>query len=106
MKYDLNLLQTAAQQFMNKGEHHSAIKIYLFMSDGDPSLDGGFLGEQLGRCYEAIGDLMAAKYWYGRAIEENPEVRKLSKQKRKALENVNVQDIVPGFMLKAENEPS
>ena len=49
---------------------------------------------------------MAAKYWYGRAIEENPEVRTLSKQKRKALENVNVQDIVPGFILKAKDEPS
>ncbi len=97
MKYDFNLLQTSAQNFMESGDYRSAIRIYLFMSDGDPSLDGGFLGEQLGWCYEALGDLAAAKFWYGRAIEENPEVRVLSQERRKALEYIDLSDIVPGY---------
>lgn len=47
--------------------------IYLFMgADGDQSLDAGYLGERLGECYENLGDLHAAKYWYGRAVEESP----------------------------------
>jgi hypothetical protein len=45
------------------------------MADGDPSLDGGYLGKRIAECHEALGDLHAAKYWYGRAIEENPIVR-------------------------------
>ena len=44
------------------------------MADGDKSLDGGYLGERIGYCYEMMGDLHAAKYWYGRAVEENPEI--------------------------------
>jgi hypothetical protein len=56
--------------------HHAldALRIYYFMSDGDPSLDGGYLGKRIAQCYEALGELDAAKYWYGRAIEENPVV--------------------------------
>jgi hypothetical protein len=45
------------------------------MSDGDPSLDGGYLGKKLGECYELAGDPHAAKYWYGRAVEECPDGR-------------------------------
>jgi len=29
---------------------------------------------QLGSCYERKGELVAARYWYGRAVEENPEI--------------------------------
>ncbi|WP_235695074.1 hypothetical protein [Agrobacterium vitis] len=52
------------------------------------------LGERLGICYEAIGDLHAAKYWYGRAVEENPDVRLASAEARVRLREVSIHDIV------------
>ncbi len=47
----------------------------MFMADGDPSLDGGYLGARIAECYEAMGRMREAKYWHGRAVEENSEVR-------------------------------
>jgi hypothetical protein len=99
MRYDMNLLERAAAQFFQSGEFSKAIRVYLFMADGDPSLDGGWLGERLGQCYESLGELNAAKYWYGRAIEENPQVRLLSQERRKALAHVSVEDIVPNYLI-------
>ncbi len=65
------------------------------MADGDPSLDAGSLGEKMGECYEKMGQLYAAKYWYGRAVEENPHVRVQSAQARKKLEKmVNIDDLI------------
>jgi tetratricopeptide (TPR) repeat protein len=72
------------------GKVADAIKIYLFMADGDQSLDAGYLGERLGECYEKIGDLHAAKYWYGRAVEENPDVRLISLAAHKRLHEVSI----------------
>jgi len=97
MRFDMNKLERAAAEFRRTGEYAKAIRIYLFMADGDASLDGGYLGEQLGSCYEAIGDLQAARYWFGRAIEENPEVRLHSSRRRQELEAYDVEDLVPGF---------
>lgn len=74
MKYDFNVLEQSAWKLVELGRHAEAIKIYLFMADGDPSLDAGWLGWRLGVCYEALGDLNAASYWHGRALEECPEV--------------------------------
>lgn len=98
-RYDLNILETAAARYTTSGEFEKAIRIYLFMADGDSSLDGGYLGEKLGQCYEAIGNLVAAKYWYGRAIEENPDVRQHAVERRKALDNVDVTDIVADYIV-------
>lgn len=42
---------------------------------GDRSRDEDYLGERLGICYERLGGLHAAKYWYGRAVQEGPELR-------------------------------
>ena len=72
---DFNALEKAAIGAIDNGRFADAIRIYLFMSDGDSSLDGGYLGERLGYCYEALGDIAAARFWYSRAIEENPEAR-------------------------------
>jgi hypothetical protein len=41
-----------------------------------------------------MGDLHAAKYWYGRAIEENPHVRIDSREGRKRLEHVTIDHVV------------
>jgi hypothetical protein len=95
MGYDFNILERAAKTLISSGRVHDAIKIYLYMADGDPSLDGGYLGERLGECYELLDDLHAAKYWYGRAVEENPEVRPGSVEARKRLANVSIDLLLP-----------
>lgn len=95
MTYDPNVLEQAACRFMAAGEFGKAVRIYLSMADGDLSLDGGYLGEKLGECYEALGQIEAAKYWYGRAVEENPEVRTRASERRKALAALTLKDIVP-----------
>ena len=58
------------------------------MADGDPSLDGGYLGRKIALCYESMGQLYAAKYWHGRAVEENPKVRLDSVEDHKRLESL------------------
>lgn len=92
--YNFNYLERRAKELIADGNVLDAIKIYLFMADGDQSLDGGYLGERLGECYEKIGDLHAAKYWYGRALEENPEVRLIAIEARKRLEQISIDPIL------------
>jgi tetratricopeptide (TPR) repeat protein len=94
MKYDFNVFEISAKKLIEAGQHRDAIKIYLFMADGDPSLDGGYLGERLGQCYEAVGDLHAARYWYGRAVEENPMVRVKSAEARNRLEPITHKELM------------
>lgn len=91
---DFNLLERRAKELIEQDKVVDAIKIYLFMADGDPSLDAGYLGERLGACYEAIGDLHAAKYWYGRAVEENPLVREGAIKARDRLKAVGINDFL------------
>jgi hypothetical protein len=47
MKYDFNMLEKGAMSLLALGRPHEAIKIYLFMADGDQSLDGGYLAKKL-----------------------------------------------------------
>lgn len=89
--YDFNHLDRISKDLIATGKAADAIKIYLFMADGDQSLDAGYLGERLGECYEKIGDLHAAKYWYGRAVEENPDVRLISVAAHKRLHEVSIE---------------
>ena len=102
MRYDFNVLEKRAQELIDAGRSKDAIRIYLFMADGDPSLDGGYLGKKLGECYERIGDPHAAKYWYGRAVEENPSVRLDCIAARKRLEGITIDDLVSPRMYIAE----
>jgi len=93
--YDFNALEQKATGLMDSGRHSDAIRIYFFMADGDPSLDAGYLGKRIAMCYEAMGMPYAAKYWYGRAVEENPEVRRDCKDARDRLEKVvTIDDLV------------
>ncbi len=73
-RLDFNRLEIAASGYFKSGAFHKALAIYFFMADGDQSLDAGYLAERIAACYQALGELHAAKYWYGRALEENPEV--------------------------------
>ncbi|WP_311273331.1 MULTISPECIES: hypothetical protein [unclassified Rhizobium] len=92
--HDFNHLERRAKDLMATGKSADAIKIYLFMADGDQSLDAGYLGERLGECYESIGDLHAAKYWYGRAVEENRDVRLASVAARQRLHEVSIEPLL------------
>src|SRR5689334_17609867 len=92
--YDFDALELRAQELIDAGRVNEAIRIYLFMADGDPSLDGGYLGKKLGECYERLEDWHAAKYWYGRAVEENP-AREDCAAARMRLQNVTIDQLVP-----------
>lgn|GEM_PF-862060 len=74
MANDPNQLERTASSLKAEGRYRDALRIYLFMADGDPSLDGGYLGGRIVECYEWLGEREAARYWYGRAVEENPHV--------------------------------
>jgi hypothetical protein len=95
MRYDFNVLERRAQQLLEQDRPQDAIKIYFFMADGDRSLDGGHLAERIAWCYERMNDLHAAKYWYGRAVEENPHGRLDCTEARKRLEHINIDGIIP-----------
>jgi hypothetical protein len=41
--YDFNHLEAIARKLLDDGNAADAMKIYLFMADGDNSLDGGYL---------------------------------------------------------------
>ena len=96
MQYDFNDLESSARKFLADSQPQKAVKIYLYMADGDQSLDGGYLGEQIGKCYEALGDLHAAKYWYARAVEENPGVRVEAVAALRRLEKVTISAVLEG----------
>src|SRR5258707_15768579 len=65
------------------------------MADGDPSLDAGYLGQQLAKCYEIMGRIHEAKYWYGQCVKENPEVRADCIKARERLKSATIDDLVP-----------
>jgi hypothetical protein len=94
MNYDFNELEEKAEQLLTSGRPHDAVKIYLFMADGDQSLDGGYLAKRIAQCYEQMKDLHAAKYWYGRAVEENAEARVDCVEARKRLDSVTIDDVL------------
>jgi hypothetical protein len=93
MTPDFNLLERRAADFFEQGDFLQALRIYLHMADGDNSLDAGYLGVRICDCYERLGDRHAAKYWYGRAVEENPTIEKyLSARNR--LQGVGIDDLL------------
>jgi len=94
MNHDFNKLEEKAKELLDSGLTHDAVKIYLFMADGDQSLHGGYLAKRIAQCYEQMKDLHAAKYWYGRAVEENPQVRVDCVEARKRLDFVTIDDLL------------
>ena len=93
MAYDFNKLERTAASLKDGGHWQEALRIYLFMADGDQSLDGGYLGERIGECYEKLGQLDAARYWYGRAVEENPAIYNRNTSGRIRLGGVSIDDL-------------
>ena len=94
MGCDFNVLEMTAIRLKKEHRFQDALRIYYFMADGDPSLDGGYLGMRIAECYEALEQFHAAKYWYGRAIEENPVVNATCADSIKALGNVTIDDLL------------
>ena len=82
-----------ALDLVESGAVKDALRIYLWMADGDPSLDGGYLGGRIGESYERLGELDAARYWYARAVEENPEVCLAEAQARERLGDISISDL-------------
>ncbi|WP_460449431.1 hypothetical protein [Alsobacter sp. SYSU BS001988] len=74
MAWDMNALEKAAGDALRSKNTNTARDIYLVMGDGDPSLGAGYLAHRIGLSYEAEGRLMEAKYWFNRAVEENPTI--------------------------------
>jgi tetratricopeptide (TPR) repeat protein len=93
MPYDFNRLERAAASLKAAGRPRDALRLYLFMADGDPSLDGGYLGGRIGECYERLGELDAAPHWYARAVEENPRVRLDEASARRRLGDISIADL-------------
>jgi tetratricopeptide (TPR) repeat protein len=93
VRYDFNKLEQAAIALKNSGRDRDALRIYLFMADGDASLDGGYLGSRIAECYERLGELDAARYWYGRAVEENPAVRLGERAAYERLGSICIEDL-------------
>jgi tetratricopeptide (TPR) repeat protein len=93
MAYDFNKLETTAASLKDEGRFPDALRVYLWMADGDPSLDGGYLGGRIAECYERLGQLDAARYWYGRAVEENPAVRTDEAAARRRLGEISISDL-------------
>ncbi len=90
---DSNDMQAFADRCVRTGRFETAIAMYLHMAEGDPSLDGGSLGHAIGACYEGLGNLHAARYWYGRAVEENPAVD-LYRRDYERMADVKAEDLV------------
>ena len=93
--YNINRLMGMGREFEKKFQFRDALNIYLYLADGDPSLDAGWTGERIAICYEHLGDLHSAKYWYGRAVEENPTVRTESIRARERLTSVGIDYLFP-----------
>jgi hypothetical protein len=105
-RYDFNVLEERANTLIDLGRLTDSIRIYLFMADGDNSLDGGYLGERIGQCYERLGDLHAAKYWFGRAVEENPRIPAYTAA-RQRVNFATIDDLVsPGEYVKPNPNPN
>jgi hypothetical protein len=93
MRFDPNHLEARATKLKEAGRERDAMAIYLHMADGDPSLDAGYLAMRIGECCERLGDPRSARWWYGRAVEENPSIdRYVEAQQR--LEHVGIEALL------------
>lgn len=90
---DSETLQTFADRCLREGRVGTALAVYLHMAEDDPSLDGGSLGHAIGECYESLAQPHAARYWYRRAADENPEVE-LYRRDFERMRSVRVEDLL------------
>lgn len=91
---DFNRFERSAIKLKELGRWQDALEVYVFMADGDPSLDAGYLGTRIAECYEAMGRLCEAKYWHGRAVEENRGVRLSSEEALRRIGDMPVEHLL------------
>lgn len=91
---DDNTLEASATELLQRGRPADALKIFYRLAEGDASLDGGYLGWRIGQCYEALGELSAARYWHSRAVTENPELRTLSAEALRRIGELSLDDLL------------
>ena len=94
MPHDFNRFERSAGRLKQLGRWQDALEVYLFMADGDPSLDAGYLGTRIAECYEALGRPREAKFWHGRAVEENPGVRTSSQEALRKLGDLPIEHLL------------
>jgi len=92
---DFDRLQAFADRCVREGRYKTALAIYLHMAEGDPSLDGGSLAHAIGECYRNLGELHAARYWYGRAAQENPGIDRYRRDFDR-MSDVRIDDLMAG----------
>jgi tetratricopeptide (TPR) repeat protein len=90
---EFNAVHDRAVQMVRANRLQDALKLFYHLAEGDRSLDGGSLGHSIGECYEGLGDLHAARYWYARAFEENPVIE-LYRQDYQRLKEVTITDLI------------
>jgi hypothetical protein len=91
--HDFNVLERRAKELITSGRPKDAMAIYPFMGDGDPSYDAGYLAAPIRECCEQLDDPHAAKWWYGRAVEENPAIPAYT-QVRQRLEHITIERLI------------
>lgn len=92
-KLDFTKISTFAYRLEETGTYSEAIKIYYCLCDGDSSLEAGYFAQRISICYEKLGDKFAAKYWAGRAVEENPTIDQYTEQRGK-FSNIGILEFV------------
>lgn len=93
MLYDPNTLEKSGRRLMEAGAFGDALKVYFELADGDPSLDAGYTAMRIGECYERLGDPHAARYWYGRALAENPTISEY-RDARKRFDDLDLSGVI------------
>jgi tetratricopeptide (TPR) repeat protein len=68
----INQLEKNACFFIERGFYREAIELYFLLSEGDDSFDAGGNAFKIGICYEKIGDIKSAVFWYFKATSEAP----------------------------------
>lgn len=91
---EMSALQSSANELLQRGRPADALKIFYCLAEGDATLDGGYLGWRIGQCYEALGELSAARYWHSRAVSENPALRTLSAEALKRIGVPSLDDLL------------
>lgn len=72
MSLDANAIVARARARQERLDYQSALELFLYLAQGDQSLDGGSLGVDIAYCYEQLGRINEARFWASRAREENP----------------------------------
>jgi hypothetical protein len=75
---DLNNIVAKIDKLIHEERYNDALFLLYYISIDDPSLEAGYYAYLIGKCYEETNNITGARFWYKRAVEENPEVTQYS----------------------------